>query len=178
MTPYGIVFKENIHTLQESVRVWQKKFGVLKVNTVLKIGAVIMSMALISALVFLVLKMDGIYISLTAFVGLLVAFSVYFLIRNSFLREITRLNYQNTEKQIVLYDEKMIVTSPYSIGEYFYDEIPFVHEKNGIVTVVTDEASLPISVCVHEVEKGDYRVFARILKEKLGAKYHFEGGMM
>ncbi len=178
MTPYGIVYKENIHALQESVTVWQKKIGVLKLGTVLKIDAVIMSIALIICFALILFKVDGLYVSMLAFIGLVAAVSVYFMIKGSFIKETTRVNFQNTDKQIVLFEDKIEYVTAFSKGEYYYDELSFAHEKNGIITLLIDEASLPCSICAHEIKKGNYQTFSQILREKMGSKYTFEGGRM
>ncbi|MBQ8504343.1 MAG: hypothetical protein IJ491_08740 [Clostridia bacterium] len=176
MTPYGIVYKENLYSLQESVTVWQKKIGVLKLGTVLKIDAVILSIDLVLCLLMILLKADGIYIAMLAVLGILCAAAVYIVTKNSFLKEITRVNFQNTDKQIVLFEDRIEYVTPFSKGEYFYDELVFAHEKNGIITLLIDEASLPCSICAHEVKKGNYETFSRILREKMGNRYIFEGG--
>lgn len=178
MTPYGIVYKENLYSLQESVTVWQKKFGVLKLGTVLKIDAVIMSIALVICFILLLFKVDGMYVAMLAFLGLLSAGTVYFLIKYSFMKETTRVNFQNTDKQIVLFEDRIEYVTPFSKGEYYYDELVFAEEKNGIITLLIDEASLPCSICAHEIKKGDYRIFSQILREKMGEKYIIEGGRM
>lgn len=178
MTPYGIVYKENIHALQESVTVWQKKIGVLKLGTVLKIDAVIMSIALVICFALILFKVDGIYVAMLAFLGILAAATVYFLIKHSFMKETTRVNFQNTDKQIVLFEDRIEYVTPFSKGEYYYDELAFAYEKNGIITLLIDEASLPCSICAHEIKKGNYETFSKILREKMGSKYTFEGGIM
>lgn len=178
MTPYGIVYKENIHALQESVTVWQKKIGVLKSATVLKVDAVIMSIALVICAVLILLRADGVYVAMLAFLGIFAAAAVYFVIKHSYMKETTRVNFQNTDKQIVLFEDRIEYVTPFSKGEYYYDELVFAHEKNGIITLLIDEASLPCSVCAHGVKKGDYRIFSQILREKLGEKYIVEGGRM
>ena len=40
MTPYGIVYRDNPYALQKSVEIWQKKFGVFKASTFLKLGGI------------------------------------------------------------------------------------------------------------------------------------------
>lgn len=178
MTPYGIVYKENLRALQESVTVWQKKFGVLKLGFILKIDAVITLIMVVAMVISYFIEPDIVLTSTLLVFTVIADIGSYFILKNSFIKETTRVNFQNTDKQIVLFEEKIEYTTPVSKGEYYYDELVFAYEKNGIITLLIDEASMPCSVCAHEMKKGDFSKFAHILREKMGAKYIFEGGRM
>lgn len=178
MTPYGIVYRESPYSLQESVALWQKKFGVLKLGSVMKINGIIAGIMALICVALLIFKVNPSYIMTLITLTVILVIGNYFILKFSYIKEITRTNFQNTDKQIVLFEDRIEYTTPISKGEYYYDELTLAHEKNGIITLIIDTASFPCSICAHEVKKGDYRKFSQILRQKMGAKYEFEGGYM
>jgi len=176
MTPYGIVYNENIHAFEESVKVWQKKFGVLNAKTFLKISAVLWALAVVVTVVLYLAEIDATYAVFYAVLTLFVNIFSYFTAKNGYIKQICHGNFQPVQKQIVLFDDRMEITTGFTKGTYYYDEIVFVHEKNGIITIIIDKGAVPYCVCAHSIIKGDYRIFASVLKEKNAPVYKQEGG--
>ena len=77
--------------------------------------------------------------------------------------------------QIILYEDKLIYGTPYSRGEYYYDEIVCCNEENGILTIIINKDFAPVSVCSEQLIKGNYGVFCGILREKLRARFLIQG---
>ncbi len=179
MAPYGIVFKEDINLLNESVRVWQKKYGVLKISTLLKASAFFFTLFAVPGLIISIVtsQTDTLIFSFALFAAISVIYS-WLVLKKRFIKQITNSNYQNCEKQIVLYGDCLEITTAYGKGRYYYDEIACIHENKGIITVIIDSAAFPYSVCPHGIIKGDYLKFAEILQQRASAKYEYRGGRM
>ena len=179
MTPYGIVFKEDINLLNESIRVWQKKYGVLKGMTVLKASMFIFAVFAVPSLVMSIVtsKTDTLILSFALFAVISVIYS-WLVIKKRYIKQIALSNYQKTEKQIVLYGDYLEVTTPFAKGRYYYDEIALIHEEKGIITIIIDSAACPYSVCPHGIIKGNYLKFAEMLQQRAGEKYEYKGGRM
>ncbi len=176
MTPYGIVYNESIHAFEQGVKVWQKKFGVLKSRTFLKISAALWALAIVATVVLYAAEIDITYAMFYWFLTLCVNIFSYFTTKNSYVRQICRANYQPHEKQIVLFEDRLEITTGYGKGCYYYDEIILVHESKGIITIIIDEGAAPYCVFAHGIKKGDYRKFASILREKTAPVYVNKGG--
>ncbi len=176
MTPYGIVYNENIHAFEQSVRLWQKKFGVLKIRTFVKISAVLWALAIVVTVALFVAKIDILYAVFYWIMTLCMNIFSYFTAKNGYVKQICKGNYQPYEKQIVLFEDRLEITTGYGKGTYYYDEIVLVHEKNGVITIIIDEGAAPYCVYAHGIKKGDYRTFSSILKEKTAPVYVFNGG--
>lgn len=176
MTPYGIVYKENIYAFEESIRVWQKKFGVLKLSTFIKISAVLWALAAVITVALYLLGIDAIYAVIYIVLTVITNIFVWIGIRNGYIKQISKANYQPTEKQIVLFDDRMEITTGYGKGTYFYDEILMVYERNSIITIILDSGATPYCVSMPDIKKGDYRIFTQLLKEKTAPVYVSKGG--
>ncbi len=179
MTPYGIVYKENPHAFGESVKVWQKKFGVLTKKNIFKMFMIMLLEIIITSAVLLLTKADPFFIATTPLFGVLMAVSSYFfVVKNSVIKQTVRANFRpdDARKQLVLFEDRLEYTSPFGKGSYYYDEILCAHEKNGVLTILVDTDALPISVFRHGMENGEYERFTFILRGHLGGKYEYEGG--
>lgn len=179
MTPYGIVYNENPHALGESVKVWQKKFGVLSKNNILKMFMIMLFEIFACFALTVLIKADPFFIVTTPIFGVGLAVIAYFsIVKNSVIKQTVRANFRpdDARKQIVLFEDRLEYTSPFGKGSYYYDEILCAHEKNGVLTVIVDADALPLSVFRHGVEKGEYEKLTFILRGCLGGKYEYEGG--
>lgn len=171
MQPYGIVYEENLYSLEQSVIFWHKKCGVMKISVLLKMAAVIFGIyALIAAATFLFSK-DIFYPLL---VMLLFATNIALLpvtVKNTFLRPTARANFQKGNKQLVLFEERLEYTTPFGKSVYYYDDIVAACEKNGVISILVDTATLPFCVPSGCVKKGEYSKFSALLQQQLGAKF-------
>ncbi len=176
MLPYGIVFKENIFSFTESVRIWQRKCGVLKTSALVRIFSVLwIVMLIITAAVYF--TENNFYYCLSFLVMTAVLnVMVYISTRKNFIRQIANANFSPTEKQIVLFEDRFEVTTGFSKAVYYYDEILEIHETGGLLTIIIDSGVLPLSVNENEIEKGEYSTFCRFLKMNARSKVVTEGG--
>lgn len=176
MTPYGIVYKESIHAYEQSVRVWQKNFGVLKGRTILKLSAFLWILAIIVTVVLFLINTDVTYALFYCFLTAAVNVISYMLIKSNYIKQISTGNYQNYDKQIVLFEDRMEITTSFGKGCYYYDEILLVHEKNAVITIIIDEGAAPYCIFAHGIKKGEYGKFLNLLVEKTAPFGIFEGG--
>ena len=179
MTPYGIVYRENPHAFGESVKVWQKKFGVLTKNSIIKMFLIMLIEIVACSFLMLLIKADPFFIVTTPVFGAVMAVIAYFsIVKNSIVRQTVRANFRpdDVRKQVVLFEDRLEYTTSFGKGSYYYGEIPGAYEKNGVLTIMVDTNALPISIHKHSVEKGEYDKLTCILKASLGGKYEYEGG--
>ncbi len=174
MTPYGIVYKDNLYALEQSCLVWQKKFGVLRASSFIKI-------ALINLVISFLINIIGSIIDDTDFnyffvISILVIAFVlilieYFTAKNIYVKQMAKGSMVLHQKQAVLFDNRIEFTLPYAKTVFYYDEILYCEEKTGIVTIILDKGMLPVSIYRACVGKGSYDEFTRILKDILGSRY-------
>lgn len=179
MTPYGIVYRENPHAFGESVKMWQKKFGVLTKNSIIKMFLIMLIEIVACSFLMLLIKADPFFIVTTPVFGAVMAVIAYFsIVKNSIVRQTVRANFRpdDVRKQVVLFEDRLEYTTSFGKGSYYYNEILFAHEKNGVLTVIIDTNALPVSIYRHGIEKGEYEKFTYILRGCLGGKYKYEGG--
>ena len=177
MTPYGILVKDDIYSFEKSLTFRQKKFGEMKPSYIIKLSLL---MCLIAAPVFaavgIILK-DKMY----AFYYLIQCgatfFTVYSVTKTETVIKPTRASgtIAKGQFQIILYEDRLIYGTPYSRGEYYYDEIVCCNEENGILTIIINKDFAPVSVCSEQLIKGNYGVFCGILREKLRARFLIQG---
>ena len=170
MTPYGIVYEENLFSLEQSVNYWHKKYGVMKKKSLLKIALILLVFYAVIAAVSFIIGKDFYYVILavTLLITNLVLFPIY--VKNSFVKPTTRANFQRGEKQIVLFGDRLEYTTPYGKSVYYYDEIMSAQESEGLLTIVVDTAAMPISVSEGSLKKGEYQKFLFILEGLMGAR--------
>ncbi len=179
MTPYGIVYKENPHAFGESVKVWQKKFGVLTKKNIFKMFMIMLTEIIITSAIMVLMKADPFFIAATPVFGAVMSVIAYFsIVKNSVIKQTVRANFRpdDARKQLVLFEDRLEYTTPFGKGSYYYDEILCAHEKNGVLTVIIDTNALPVSIFRHGIEKGEYEKLTFILRGCLGEKYEYEGG--
>ena len=169
MTPYGIVYKDNLFALEQSCLVWQKKTGTLRLSALLKPVAIeSVLIFLISGALILLNKEDAVFFIYTAVV-MAVSFAVltYFTFKTTYVRQLAKVNMALYQKQAVLFDDRIELKSPYSRSVFYYDEIIYWEEKAGILTIIIDKSMLPVSIYGSCVGKGSYDEFIRLFREKM-----------
>ncbi len=173
MTPYGIVYKDNLYALEQSCLVWQKKYGVLRASALIKpIAIETILVFLINGALFLFNKDDAGFLIYTSVVmAVCFAFLTYFTFKTTYVRQLAKVNMTLYQKQAVIFEDRIEFKSPYSRSVFYYDEILYCEEKAGVLTIIIDKSMLPISIYSSCVGKGNYDEFTRLLKEKMGAAY-------
>lgn len=181
MTPYGIVYKENPFALRKSLKFWQKKYGILKFSSLLRVNLFfLVYIAVISLILWFVFKnKEGFDSSISIFstvllVLLTVVFSV-FMAKNLFVNQPAN-NIMKRKKQAVLYENEISFGTENGRSVFTYSDILICIEEFDILTIMVDEGSVPVSIAKNDVEKGDFAVFSAILKEKLSSRYVVKGG--
>lgn len=177
MTPYGIIYRENPYSYEQSVSIWQKKFGVMKLSLLIKIAlAINVAMGVLYFAAGYILK-DSTYFYIFPVHFIANFVSVYMIMRSTNIKSVASQCMQKTDVQLVFYGEKLVFTTPYSRSEYYYDELVYCKEKNGCITIVVDEGVAPISLQKEFIKTGDYFRVKEILIEKLGNGFIREAGI-
>ena len=181
MTPYGIVYSDNIISLGESRKQWLKKEKIVNKAEFFKgYLLIILLLAAANALIFAFSKdanlSDTVFsFAVEALFSLILFFISLFKIKeNSY----TQICYNDKEKkQIVLKENSAVFTAPFRQSEYFYEEIESVVETENTITFFFDSKySFPVYVSKNNVEKGEAGTFANILYQKIGSRYVTSGG--
>lgn len=176
MTPYGIVYRDTVASLNEGADIWQKKSGIVNKKYVL------LSFILISALIIGVNRIillfysepELYYVSNIIFtvveiisVAVLLITSLRKNARNIFLST----NSSRNMKQAVLRENDIEFTTEFSRSNYFYDEIDSVIEGIYSVNIIIEKGNLPICISKIDIAKGDMEKFIYLLKEKMRERY-------
>lgn len=169
MTPYGIVYKDNLFALEQSCNIWQKKFGILKIGSIVKISAIFAAIIFAVCGVLSFVNKDEMlfYLYISVIMSAVFIFLTYFTNKLVYVKEIAKTRMNKEQKQAVLYEDKIVLTSPYIKSEFYYEDILYFEEKNGILTLIFDAGMVPTSIYSSCVGKGDYSEFCRIFKEKM-----------
>ncbi len=176
MLPYGIVFTENMFSFSESVKVYQKGYGILRPVSLVKIFSVLwIVMAAVGTAIYFYEK-DIAYLIYFLVLTVIVNIVMYFNTKKFFIKRICSANFSPSEKQIVLYDEYFEITTGYSKSVYYYDEIYEINISDSLITIILDPVILPLSISSSEIKKGEYSVFLNFLKEKAAKKIKNGGG--
>ena len=171
MTPYGIIYRENPYSYEQSVGIWQRKFGVMKLSLLIKTAlAINIVVAVLYFAAGYILK-DSSYFYIFPIHFIANFISVYMVMRTTNIKNVASQCMQKTDVQLVFYDEKITFTTPYSRSEYYYGELVYCKEKNGCITIIVDEGVAPISLQKEFIKKGDYLLVRKILSEKLGSSF-------
>ncbi len=103
MTPYGIVYKDNLFALEQSCKIWQKKFGVLRTSVLLRVIALIeIPVIIVLSVLFIINDNIASGILSTLFIMALVA-ACYFVTSKSYIKQIARENISPYQKQAVIF---------------------------------------------------------------------------
>lgn len=169
MTPYGIVYKDNLYALEQSCLVWQKKFGMLRASALIKPVAIeILLVFLINGALFLLDKENGGFLIYTSVVmAVCFAFLTYFTFKTTYVRQLSKVNMAVYQKQAVLFEDRIEFKAPYSHSVFYYDEILYWQETAGVLTIIIDKGMIPVSIYSSGVGKGSYDDFTRLFKEKM-----------
>ncbi len=179
MTPYGIVYRDTVASLNEGAAFWQKKSGIVSKKYIA------LSLILISALIigvnrcvlFLYDEPELYYTSNMIF-SVIEIISVFFLILTSLKKNIkkvfTSTCFSKTLRQAVLRENDIEFSTPYSKSNYFYDEIDCVVEGIYSVNIIIEKSNIPVCISKIDIAKGDIEKFICILKEKMKDRYFIE----
>ena len=171
MTPYGIIYADSPYAMRQSVNIWQKKFGTMKISLLIKITLTInLLLAVIYAAACFFLK-DTTYIYTYIAQFIATALVVYSVMKTTSVKSLASQCMQKTDLELVLFDKSFTVTTPYSKSEYFYDEIACCCESGGCITIIVDEAVAPFSIQRDSVKTGSYSKVCDILSEILKDKF-------
>ncbi len=171
MTPYGIIYTDNAYSFEQSVSIWQKKFGVMKISLLLKISLIL---CLILAVVYFAagyLLKDRMYFYFYIIQCAVTVAVVYSVMRMTNIKALASQCMQKTDLQLVLYEDRLILTTPYSKSEYYYDEIIYCGEKNGCITIIIDQSVAPVSIQRESVKTGSYATVCEILTNVMKEKF-------
>lgn len=182
MKPYGIVYRENPFAFQKSLEFWQKKYGILKITSLMRVNVVFIALIFaISLVLSLIFKNNEEFDWFLAIFSpcilsvLTVVFS-YSTAKSNFVKQPSNRIRGDKKKQIILYEDKIKFGSENSVAEYSYGDVIICYEEMGIITIVLDEGSLPFSISRNDIEKGDFEIFKGILQQKLSFKFKTKGG--
>ena len=169
MTPYGIVYKDNLFALEQSSLVWQKKVGVLRLTALIKpILTEIILIFLINGTLFLLNREDAGFLIYTSLVmAVCFTFLTYFTFKTTYVRQLAKVNMTLYQKQAVLFEDRIEFKAPYSHSVFYYDEILYWQEAAGVLTIIIDKGMIPVSIYSSGVGKGSYDDFTRLFKEKM-----------
>lgn len=171
MSPYGIIYTDGAYSFEQSVALWQKKFGVMKISQLVKTTLIInVILAFIYALAAVLLK-DKTYLLSYIMQFFASAAIVYSVMKATNVKGMATQCRQKSDIQIVFYDDRLVVTMPYSQSEYYYDELCCCYEKNGTLTVIVDESVAPLSISNICIKKGNYAAVCDILRNRLGMRF-------
>ncbi len=178
MTPYGIVYRDNPYALQKSVEIWQKKFGVYNVSIFLKLGGISAVLLLAVNIILAILSKETFMAFVSTFIIMIVLTLVliYMVVNNTYVKQMALTNTQKEDKQIVLYEDRLVFGTGYTRVVYYYSDIVYCCEQADIITIITDTAALPLSVQKNSISKGNYDEFSFKLRSFIGGKYEYMGG--
>ncbi len=177
MTPYGIVYKDNLFALEQSCKIWQKKFGVLRTSVLLRVIALIeIPVIIVLSVLFIINDNIASGILSTLFIMALVA-ACYFVTSKSYIKQIARENISPYQKQAVIFEDRIEFTTPYSKASYPFSEIVYCEEFEGVITVIFDSGTIPVSIYKSGVGKGSYDEFSFMLRDKIIGSETGKAGM-
>lgn len=179
MTPYGIVYRDTVASLNEGANVWQKKSGLVNKKYV------ILSFIIISALIIIANRIilsfykepELNYMSNIIFTAaeiISVVFMLYTSIKKNARNIFISTNSSKNMKQAVLRENDIEFSTAFSKSNYFYDEIESVVEGIYSLNIIIEKGNLPICISKIDVAKGDMEKFISLLKEKMKGRYSFE----
>ncbi|MBQ3137407.1 MAG: hypothetical protein IJB74_08010 [Clostridia bacterium] len=179
MTPYGIVYKDTVASLNEGAEIWRKNLN--KISKKYFILSYLLISASVVAVNFAILCFrteKDIYIPTTVLITLMEIISLYFLLISVSKRNAKNIflstNSNKSFKQAVIRENDMEFSTPYSKSNYFYEEIDKVVEGIFSLNIYVEEGNLPVCISKNSVEKGDIDMFISLLREKIQDRYIYE----
>ncbi len=177
MEPYGIVYKDNLFALEQSCKIWQKKFGVLRPSALLKVIAMIEIPVIIASPVLFIIDDNTVFGILSALFIMVFVAAASFITSKSYIKQMARQNISPYQKQAVIFDDRIEFTTPYSKSAYTFDEIVYCEEFEGVITIVFDSGAIPVSIYKSGVGKGSYDEFSFMLRDKIIGSETGKAGM-
>ena len=182
MTSYGIVYSDNVLSLNESKRQWMKKTKIINpIYFALGYIFIVVLLAILNLCVIKFTKEPDVQYTSLLFIteSVLSFFLLYLSLRKNKETSYAQNCFNDKEKkQIVLREFSAVFTAPYRQSEYYYDEIEQVVETDNTITIFFDSKyGFPVYISKNTVEKGDIEVFRKIFAQKMGNKYDFSGGV-
>ena len=177
MIPYGIVIRQNKIVMQQSLILWQKKYGLLRPGKFIASAIPFISafIVILSAAVMLFQKSVS---PVTAIGGVIfntgiIALMMYFTAMKTVREYAATTREENI--QLVLTEDALEITTEFSKEIIPYGEIELCYEKNFLLTIITDKNAFPISVSKMHFLKGNYDTFVSLLKAMLPDRYEKRG---
>ncbi len=181
MTPYGIVYKDTVPSLNEGAEIWRKKSGFIsKKYFILSVFLVSLSIIAVNLIIFYFREDKEFYSFASTFLTLMEIFSVAFLLKSTLrknVRNIFGTTSTNGLKQAVLRENDVEFSTPYSKSNYYYNEIEKVIEGVNSLNIVVEEGNLPVCISKSAVAKGEIEKFIVILKEKMQDRYLYDNAV-
>ncbi len=177
MTPYGIIIKQNRIVMQQSLILWQQRFGLLSPSKFVVSAIPFISVFAVVYGIVTVLFEES--FSMTAlFIGIVMnmvflAFLMYLTAVKTVKEYAATVREENI--QLVLTEDTLEITTEFSKEVVPYNEIALCFEKNFLLTVITDKSAFPLSVSKMHFVNGNYDMFVSILKSKVHGRYEKRG---
>lgn len=177
MIPYGIIIKQNRIIMQQSLVIWQKKFGLLKPSKF--IATAVPLICLFTVMFSVVSYFTSTGLTPAIFAGELILNTALicvfiFLSAVKTVREYAAA--MKEEKiQLVIKEDVLEITSEFSKIIVPYEDIAFCFEKDFVVTLMCDKNTFPVAISKMHFIKGDYDTFVSLLKSRLPGKYEKRG---
>lgn len=177
MIPYGIIIKQNKLVMQQSLVLWQKKFGLLSPGKFVSSAIPLLSIfAIIYCASTVIFEKD--FSPVTLFIGIVMnmGFIAVMMYLTAFktVKEYAA-SFREENIQLVLTEDTLEITTEFSKEVIPYNEIDLCFEKNFLLTVITDKHSFPLSISKMHFIKGDYDTFVSLLKSKVSGRYEKRG---
>lgn len=179
MTPYGIVYRDTVASLNEGAAFWHKKSDIVSKKYI------ILSLILISALIIGVNRLilsfydepelyntNNIIFTVVEIVSVVMLMFTY--IKKNIKNIFMGANSSKNVKQAVLREDDIVFSTSYSKSNYYYDEIECIVEGIYSLNIIIEKGNLPICISKIDIAKGDIEKFICILKEKMKDRYFTE----
>jgi len=177
MIPYGIIIKQNRIVMQQSLLLWQKRFGLLSPSKFVASSIPLLSaFAVVYSIATVVFESS--FSPIALFTGILMN-----MVLLAFLMYLTAVktvkDYAATTReeniQLVLNEDTLEITTEFSKEVVPYNEIDLCFEKNFLLTVITDKNAFPLSISKMHFVNGEYDMFVSLLKSKVPGRYEKRG---
>lgn len=177
MIPYGIIIKQNRIVFQQSLTLWQRKFGLLNPSKfLLSAIPLISAFVVIYGLATVFFEKDFSVVDLISGMVMnsgLLAFLMYLTAARNVRDYASTAREENI--QLVLTEDALEITTEFSKELVPYSDIALCYEKNFLLTVITDKNAFPLSVSKMHFVNGSYDIFVSLLKSKVQNRYVKKG---
>lgn len=179
MTSYSVVFRKNEIINQKAIRLWQEKYGMLKLNYRFIITFIFCLIAAI--LTFITMSFEEGFTPLGSVIFICLQTLVFTHMINKVIKDKIvpemgkntdfRIKACSDETEITLREEDFEIKTQYKKTNYFYSEVLSCHDREDFCMIVVDEYAYPLVISYNSLVEGDKEAFSAILKEKLQEKY-------